>query len=282
MFGYITINSEQLTQVQKDRFRAFYCGLCRTLGRRFGLAGNATLSYDMTFLSILLNALYEPGETAGRERCVMRPVKAHDFVTHEAMDYVADLNVALAYYKCLDDWNDDRNVISAAEARLLRGAFDGIRARRPDQCATIEAWLSIIRDVETSDRADAVDAGVNATGAMLGELFRWRPDDLWSDALRTIGDGLGRFIYFMDAYEDLPGDLRHGRFNPLKPLAGGENYESLCRSAMLQMVADATEAFEQLPIVLDADLLRNVLYSGVWCRYGAIQKKRNATDKGDN
>ncbi len=282
MFGYITINPDQLSQARKDRFRAFYCGMCRTLGQRFGPMGNATLSYDMTFLAVLLNALYEPGESSGRERCAIHPLKAHDYVTHEAMDYVADMNVALAFHKCLDNWRDDRSLPSAAASRLLRTAYDGIQERCPEKCAAIETWLAAIGDIEASDRPDAIDTGVNATGAMLGELFVWRSDDLWSDALRAIGDGLGRFIYFMDAYEDLPGDLRHRRFNPLKALADGEHYEALCRTAMLQMMADATEAFERLPVVLDADILRNVLYSGVWTRYGAVQKKRNATDKGDN
>ena len=282
MFGYITINPQNLPQERQARFRAHYCGLCRTLRRRFGLAGNATLSYDMTFLAMLLNALYEPGETSGRERCFAHPLKAHDDVTHAAMEYAADMNLALAYHKCLDNWRDDHSVVSAAEARLLSAGYEGVRARHAAKCEAIEHWLSVIHEIESGDLNDSVDAAVNATGKMMGELFLWREDSAWSGPLRAVGDGLGRFIYFMDAYEDLPADLRRRRFNPLKPLRKADNYEALCRSAMLQMMADATEGFELLPIVLDADILRNVLYSGVWCRYGAIQRKRNPMDKGEN
>lgn len=282
MFGYITINPESLPQDRRQRFRSLYCGLCRTLRQRYGLAGNATLSYDMTFLALLLGALYEPAETAGRERCLVHPAKAHDYVTNEATAYAADMNVALAYHKCMDNWLDDRSVAGRAGGKLLEGAYGVVREKHPDKCDAIEAWLSAIHGIEAGDRPDAIDAAVNATGAMLGELFLWRGGDPWEGSLRAIGDGLGRFVYFMDAYEDLPGDLRRGRFNALKPLAGGENYETLCRTAMLQMMADATEGFERLPIVRDADILRNVLYSGVWSRYGFIQKKRKATDKGEN
>ena len=282
MFGYITISTTNLEEPRRDRFRAFYCGLCRSLDRHGGAAARLTLSYDMTFLSVLLNALYEPGETAGKSRCAMHPVHPRDYVTHAAMDYVADMNLALAYHKCMDDWQDDRNIMSAAEGKLLRAAYDEVRVRYPGKCDAVERWLEVIHDVEASDPPNAVDAAVNATGAMLGELFIWREGDIWAPELRDMGDGLGRFIYFMDAYEDLPGDLRRGRFNPLKVLAQSDGYEALCREALLQMAADATDAFERLPIVLDADILRNILYSGIWTRYGAIQKKRNPTDKGEN
>ena len=69
MFGYIVTNQKALPEDRQRRFRALYCGLCRTLRKRHGLAGSATLSYDLTFLAALLNALYEPGEVEGRERC---------------------------------------------------------------------------------------------------------------------------------------------------------------------------------------------------------------------
>ena len=282
MFGYVTINPDGLEPSRKARFRAFYCGLCRTLGARCGALGKATLSYDMTFLALLLNALYEPGETAGSERCALHPVHRHDYVTLAATDYAADMNLALAYHKALDDWQDDRSVAARAVGRRLKPVYDDIRRRYPGKCAAIEAWLDVIRDVEAHDPPSAIDAAANATGAMLGELFLWRGDDVWQDHLRAMGDGLGRFIYFMDAYEDLPADLRRGRYNLLKPLAASEGYEELCRSALLQMAADATDAFERLPVVMDADLIRNTLYSGIWTRYGIIQKKRNPKGKGED
>ena len=77
MFGYIITNAETLPKERQERFRSFYCGLCRVLRREYGLKGTATLSFDMTFLAVLLNALYECDETAGEERCAPHPVKAH-------------------------------------------------------------------------------------------------------------------------------------------------------------------------------------------------------------
>ena len=278
MFGYIVINADALPEERQRRFRAVYCGLCATLRARHGLRGSATLSYDLTFLAMLLNALYEPGERAGRERCPAHPMKAHEYAVSPVMDYVADMNVALAYHKCLDNWRDDRSLLAAGEGALLKRAYRRVEREWPEKCAAIEAWLDEIHAIEGEKRT-GIDAPVNATGRLLGELFVYR-NDHWADALRAVGDGLGRFIYFMDAYDDLPQDIKKRRYNPLTGLRDRADYEEFCRSAMTMMVAGATEAFESLPIVLDYDILSNVLYSGVWSKYAFLQSKRDATGKG--
>ena len=279
MFGYIITNPKELPEDRQRRFRAMYCGLCRTLKKRHGLIGAATLSYDMTFLALLLNALYEPEEQSGWERCAAHPAKAHDYVVSPVMDYVSDMNVALAYHKCQDNWSDDKSIAAAGEGALLKRAYKRVTLTYPRRCAAIEAWLDRIHQLE-ADNVLEIDPPMNATGRMLGELFIWPERVDFSDDLRAIGEGLGRFIYFMDAYDDLPQDLRKGRYNPLKPLRDREDYESLCQSAMMMMVADAADAFERLPVVLDADIIRNVLYSGIWSKFAFLQSKRNGKEKG--
>lgn len=278
MFGYITPNFADLEQAGKERFRAVYCGLCHVLKERHGLVGSATLSYDLTFLALLLHSLYEPDEQHAEERCIPHPVKRHAYFVSEPFEYVADMNIALAYHKCMDDWADDRRVISLGEAKLLGKAYDRVSARYPGKCLAIEKWLDEIHEIEKT-QSQQIDLPVNSTGRMLGELFVYR-DDIWSDSLRTIGDGMGRFIYFMDAYEDLPEDIRRNRYNVLKEYRNQPGFEDMCRDAMVMMVADGTQEFEQLPLVQDVDLLRNILYSGIWSKYIQILKKKEAKSKG--
>lgn len=186
------------------------------------------------------------------------------------------MNVALAYHKCMDNWLDDRNILSRSEALLLKRAHDRVCSRYPEKSAAIETWLQEIHQIESNSNA-GIDAPVNSTGKMLGELFCWK-DDFWSDSLRIIGDGLGRFIYMMDAYEDLPRDEKSGSFNPLKLYLPDDNFETMCRDALIMMVADCTQEFEQLPLIQDVDLLRNILYSGIWSKYTLLQKKKKEAD----
>jgi len=278
MFGYITPNLSALSDTGRARYREVYCGLCHVLYRRHGLTGSVTLSNDLTFLALLLGALYEAEEERGEERCVVHPFRKHAYAYSKPFEYIADMNVALAYHKCLDDWQDDKNLLSRGEAFLLKRAYDRVAKQYPAKCEAIEAWIAEIHRIESANRKD-IDAPVNSTGRLLGELFCWK-DDYWSGSLRIMGDGLGRFIYMMDACEDLPKDVRSGSYNPLSSYRTDENFEEMCKDALMMMVADCTQEFETLPILQDADLLRNVLYSGIWSKYAQLQKKE-AASKGE-
>ena len=277
MFGYVITNCKTLSDEERLRFRSMYCGMCRTLRLRHGNLGRLTLSYDMTFLAMVLSALYESEETQGKEKCMPHPVRPHAYTVNSMMEYAADMNIALAYHKCIDNWQDDKNPAFAAAAQALKRAYRRVSAAYPEKCRAIEEWMDGIREIEKSGR-EQVDPPMNLTGKMLGTLFCYR-DDVWSQELYRMGEGLGRFIYFMDAYDDLEKDVRKKKFNPLKSMMHQENYESLCRDAMTMMLADCVDAFECLPVLRDANLIRNILYSGVWARYLYIQEKK-AKSKG--
>lgn len=273
MFGYVMTNCKTLTDEQRKRFRSLYCGMCRTLRMRYGNLSRTTLSYDMTFVALVLSALYEPEEESGCERCMPHPIRPHEFACNSIMEYAADLNVALAYHKCMDNWHDDRNPAYAAAGRALRGAYNRVKANRREKCDAIEQWMDDIRRIESSGQTE-IDPPMNLTGQMLGTLFQYR-DDCWSELLGRMGNALGRFIYFMDAYDDLASDVRRKKYNPLKSIMNQPDFEELCKQSMTMMMAECADAFELLPIVKDADLIRNILYSGVWAKYGYIQTKKS-------
>ncbi|NLO84051.1 MAG: hypothetical protein GX096_01270 [Clostridiales bacterium] len=273
MFGYVTIQMGSLSKEQCDRYRAFYCGLCRSLKKRYGGLGQITLSYDATFLLIILSSLYEPDETGGTERCVPHPFKPHAYIENEICGYCADMNIALAYHKCKDNWMDDRSVISAGQMKLLEKAYNKVHAAYPEKCAEIERCLLEISKLE-HENLMAPDAPANLTAQMLGIVYRYK-EDMWGDTLQHVGEALGRFIYLMDAYDDLPADIRKKRYNPLQPFGSNDDYEDFVKDSLTLLIAECTEAFEILPLVQDIDILRNILYAGCWSRYEQIQQKRD-------
>ena len=269
MFGYIAANLHDLDEAEQQRYRAAYCGLCHALKERFGQAGRFSLTYDMAFLTLLLGSLYEPQEQAGRERCVAHPMKPPDYLTTRFTDYAADLSVALAYHKCLDDWNDDRSVRARAYAGMLERAYGDVKQRLPRQCAAIEDGLADIARIEQTPDAPP-DAAANRFGALLGELFVC-DEDIWSDTLRQFGGQLGRFIYFMDAACDLERDRRSGSYNPLSSF---EMEKEDIDTVLTTFAGRATAHFEKLPLEQDLHLLRSVLYSGIWQKRNAQETKR--------
>lgn len=282
MFGYVLLNRAALSPADEARYRAHYCGLCAALRRRHGQFGRLTLTYDMTFLVVLLSSLYEPEAVRRMRRCIAHPKKRHEEVLSEVTEYAADMNILLAYHKCMDDWQDERRVLARSEAALIRRTYQGAAARYARQQAAISEHLAALSELEVRGEEASIDECANHFGALLGELFVYR-EDQWANALREMGASLGRFIYLMDAYDDLERDLKRGAFNPLRAMARQAEFsapdalDEHCRRLLTMLMADCTHAFETLPLVMDLEILRNILYSGVWMRFEAIRKKKLTT-----
>lgn len=261
MLGYVTTNADTLDKAQKDRYQACYCGLCRQLGLRHGAPGRASLTYDMTFLSMLLSALYEEPEEAGTFRCPANPLRQCAYVGTKVTEYAADMNVLLAYYNALDDWKDDHSVTALGICKALEKKAERVKTLWPRQSEVIISCLKSLGDMEKANDLNP-DNPANCFGYLMGELFAWKDDDEWTPALRRMGAALGRFIYLMDASLDLPSDIRHERYNPLVAQLDTDFTEILT-----MIISECTAEFEQLPLQGDVEILRNILYAGVWVQY---------------
>lgn len=276
MFGYVVANREELQPQDLLSYQAYYCGLCRMLKKYYGHAGRITLTYDMTFLILLLTSLYEPGNTEGSGRCIVHPVSPRTYRQNKFTRYAADMNVVLAYYNCMDDWQDDKNILSYTEAKLLKQKVSVLEKQYPRQCGAIERGLKNLSQIEKAD-LDNPDAGANCFADLMGELFVFGEDN-WSDSLRRLGAALGRFIYLMDACEDIRADAKKKRYNPLRSMYQDEDFEEKCKSILTMFMGECAREFEKLPLVQDVEILRNILYSGVWTKYALMQK--NKVDRG--
>ena len=107
----------------------------------------------------------------------------------------------------------------------------------------------------------------------MAEIVTPREDE-WSENLRAFGFFLGKFIYLCDAYEDVEKDIKKGSFNPLKRRFESPDFEEECKTILTMMMSECCREFERLPILENVEILRNILYSGVWCRYEAVHEKR--------
>ncbi|MBQ6075236.1 MAG: hypothetical protein IJK86_03690 [Lachnospiraceae bacterium] len=272
MFGYITIARPELKIRDEESYRAFYCGLCRALKKRHGVTGQSTLSYDMTFVVLLLSALYEPPTEADSVWCPVHPKGRHAIVRNRFLDYGADMNLLLAYYNLRDDWADDKKLSARALSGLMKKHAEQVVRDYPRQGKAVRDYLAAVAEIERKGGTDP-DAPANATGVMLGELLVTE-EDVWAPTLRQMGFYLGKFIYLMDAYEDLEDDLKSGNYNPLSGWgATRAAVADRVQEALTQVLSEATLAFERLPIVEGEDLLRNILYAGVWTKFDEISRK---------
>lgn len=275
MFGFVTANASELTREQDRRYGSVYCGICRQIRSQGSQMARLGLSYDMAFLALLLMSLYEPKEEQGSRACALHPVKPRSWVDNEYIHYAAQMNVALTYYKCLDDWQDDGSVSARWMAGRLENLLPGIKEKYPRQCAAIDACIRRLSRLEAANCGNP-DEPANCFGELMGELLVYR-EDLWAPTLRKMGFYLGRFIYLADAVVDYPRDVKKKKYNPLIPLSEDRGqWEEYLVLAM----AGCTDHFERLPLVQDKDILDNILYSGVWCNVRKMkQETRESKDE---
>lgn len=277
MFGYIIPNEAAISPEQRARYRAAYCGLCRRIGELYGLRGRFALSYDLTFLDLLLCSLYEGESECVREtrRCPIHPISGVEMRYSAPTDYCADLSVALHYYSAEDKWRDDGSLAALGGKKLLESGMAAARRNCPRQCEAISSCLARLAEYEKSGSED-LDAVSGCFGELMAELFDYK-QDIWSGELRSLGLHLGKYIYLLDAYDDLARDKRKNAYNPLKSLSARADYEAEMKEIFELLMAECARCFERLPCVEDADLLRNILYSGVWLRYNCKQAKKSSS-----
>ena len=272
MFGYVTASLKELTPEQKTRYNAVYCGICRRIRVQSSQIARLGLSYDMAFLALLLMSLYEPEEEQGDRACGLHPIKPKSWVDNDCIRYAADMNVALAYYNFLDDWQDDGKRTAKWMADAFGTHYAAIEARYPRQCAAIRSCISRLNELEKAGCANA-DEPAGVFGELMAELLVLE-EDLWAPTLRNLGQSLGRFIYLLDAAVDYDKDKRKNKYNPYIAM-GQEKDWARWQEYLVLTMGRCTAAFEMLPLVQDKALLDNILYSGVWVNCRGKSKKED-------
>ena len=163
-----------------------------------------------------------------------------------------------------------------AAARALKKPVGKISAEWPRQAEACRVYIDSLSSFEKK-RVYDLDRVAGLSGTALGEIFVMREDE-WSPELRKMGFYLGKFVYLMDAYEDLEKDIKKGRYNPWEPYADNVDFDATAENVLTMMMVECAKQFEKLPIVQDIDILRNIIYSGVWMKYAELKRKKEADD----
>ena len=283
MFGYVRINKMDLTFREYEHYKAYYCGLCKYLKRNHTELSRMTINYDITFLMVLLSSIYQPSAQVFHEKCIVDPVKKKKHIINEITEYAASMNILLAYYKLEDDVNDEGDIKSRLVRRAYRKSFKTAYDKYPQKADFIKACLGELRSLE-EDQSTSIDQTSNCFARLLEEIFDYK-DDEYRDRLRKVGFNIGKYIYIMDAYEDLDEDIEKGRYNPFTDYKDDREALKLRVDKLIGMtLSRLEEAILDLDIKVNKSIIDNIIYSGVYLRYkglinGADKKKQEANMK---
>lgn len=271
MFGYVRPPLEVLSQEEADRFRRMYCGLCHTLGERYGLAARFILNYDFTYLALLL-APTEEGP-CGSGRCAVKGFQKKAYrISDSAMELAADESVILAYWQARDgvadhDWLHGLKYRSISA--ILEPAYRKAAAFRPEYDAVVRLQLDLLKQLE-DERCDSIDRAADAFAALLANAAKELDDPIRRRVLEQVLYHLGRWVYLVDAADDMKNDVKTGNYNPLV-LRFGLQDGSWTMEARQEFVATLdhsvhmiTTAFELWNFGVWTPILETTFYQGLF------------------
>ena len=184
------------------------------------------------------------------------------------------MSALVSFYDLRDGWEDEKKVSHLAASGLLKAAAKRAGERWPRQKEAVVSYVAKLHALEAQNEQN-LDAAANLTGEMLAELYVMK-EDVYARDLRQLGFYLGKFIYLCDCYEDIERDVKKHNYNPLIARSGEEDFAALSEQMLSAIMADAARAFERLPIIEDAEIMRNILYSGIWMRFEQATERRKA------
>lgn len=216
MYGYVRPPLGALPEEETERFRRAYCGLCHTLGRRYGTAARFILNYDFTLLAILLSGPTE--ETACKARCLVSPVRRRSYLAPSgALELAADESVILAYWQLRDgvadhDWF--HGLKYRGVSKILEPAYRRAASLRPGFDEKTRRQLELLGRLE-EERCPSIDRAADAFAALLEAAAGEVDDPVRRRVLEQLLYHLGRWVYLVDAADDLKKDDASGNYNPV-------------------------------------------------------------------
>ncbi len=272
MFGYVKIRRSELRVREYEYYRAGYCGLCRSMGKCTGQCSRMLLSYDFAYLATVRMALCGTTPTFKRRRCIAHPLRPRMMMEpNDQLRYCAAATAILAFEKCRDNVADERGLrrfVARLQCLWLRRSYKKAKKCAPGLAEGVRAHLVRLAEQERA-KQPSVDVVAAIFGDLLADVAAYGLEGDIARLARKIGWETGRFVYILDALDDLEKDAEKGRFNPFLLLHGGpipEQQRSSIEQALIVGLMDLESAFALLPEAQDPtrqEILNNILYLGM-------------------
>lgn len=292
MLGYVNVKKDELKMREFELYSGYYCGICKSIGSRYGQLPRFTLSYDAAFLAMILAGVDGSAEEISREHCVIHHIKEKTVVRNRAIDYAGDMMLILAWYKLLDDIQDENRFYAKVATVIKKGTFKKLQAAYPDLCEKMEKDLRELKELEDS-RCAGLDEAAEAFSHIMELLMTGYEaavkDPATERILRRIGYHLGKWIYVIDAYDDVEDNIRNGVYNPLVYRYGyeesSERPEDFKKRVtepvewnLLTYLAEMSKAYDLLELKRNNGIIENVIYLGLLNKTEEILGKKGKED----
>lgn len=269
MFGYVRADTPYLYIKDETLYRAMYCGVCKGIAEVCGHSARMGLSYDVTFLSVIMHNIAGIDVVIEKQHCLTHCIRTRAMANvDELTRRLGALNTALAYYKYTDDIQDgDRG---RGKRLWFKKGFAKMRRKYPEIERIVRVNLS---NQEKTERAKtgSLDRAADATATMLAEFSDYALEDKATPFTRNLFYALGKWIYLIDALDDYDKDKKKGAYNPFLLAYGAESRKALLdgekgdevRYVFNALFFDIRENLANIPFRFNRDLSDNILLRGL-------------------
>lgn len=275
MFGYVTPCKMELKIKDYEKFKAYYCGLCKSIKNNIGNLPRFSLNYDMTFLAVLLDSLSETKPKYIKQHCLVHPVKKKlVLIDNPALQYSAYFNTILSYYKLVDNFDDDNSIKSRLLSLSLKPYINNYPENIRLKKEYVENKLNELNKIESSPKGRNIDEishpFADLTGYILSSYL-----DVENTGLYWLGYNLGKWIYIIDAFDDLEKDIVQNKFNAIETALNinglpfdkfKEEVQSRIDFILTTCAQQCLHLLNKLPLKKNEELLYNIL------QYGLLEK----------
>lgn len=301
MLGYVQIYKPELKVREYDVYQGYYCGICKYIGENFGQLPRAALSYDAAFLALMLACISDAKDNIKWEHCVVHPMAKRSVISNDAIAYAGDVMLLLAWYKLEDDARDDGSVKAKAAMLTMKKKFKEISRRHSGLCLEIENRLKELHELEEA-KCESLDQvcepfalimrAIFSQGAKL--LHKKRMGEEFAalhQSFANIGYHLGKWIYLMDAADDISENLEKGSYNPLlyrygyETIETGEEFYDRIKEKvsfnLFHYLAVISQLVDRMDIKKNKGIIDNIIYFGLNRKTEEVLKGKTVDESDD-
>ena len=271
MFGYIKPDIPELKVKEHEVYKATYCGLCRTMGKCTGCMSRLTLSYDFAFLGLIRMATDNVKGEIKMRRCMVHPFKKRPMVEpNESLEFCAKSSVILTKMKLKDNINDSHG-LAKLKAKTV-GLVSLFFKKTEKELVPLEKKVGECIDNLTTlekENSSSVDQAASTFGELLGSVASFGYDSSLNRILYDVGYHLGKWIYVIDAIDDMKDDFKKKSYNVLINAYENEltddDKDSLYCAMMLELES-MSKSMELIDFSNHRDIesiIKNIIYSGM-------------------
>jgi len=283
MIGYIKIYKPELKVKDLQVYESYYCGVCKSLKNRYGLFKNMTLNNDSVFISLLIDSLNNLTPISEPFRCAYNPVKRKIRVVNNSTDYISDLNIYLVYKKLIDDYVDEKNVISFFGSLALKKAGKKAGKRIGGLKKIIDVNLNKLYKNEQKKCSDS-EQMANIYGNIIKEIcsYKFLNDKNLFIISSHIGYNIGKWVYLIDAFDDLEKDLKNKSYNPylleynynndMDILTFKTSIKDSIRKKLYLILDEAVKAYELIEENKFSPIIYNILLEGIFNKTNEVME----------